>query len=109
MIRLHETPFYRSHLHASFKTACYFDLKANQAFQNSDVKFKPAGLIKFWDIMLQAQTCKVLIRRACITLFLCVRVCRLTGQSKDTRKLVVAISLSGSAVSFSLTAEYRKD
>ena len=26
-----------------------------------------------------------------------------TGQSKDTRRLVVAISLSGSAVSFSLT------
>lgn len=29
----------------------------------------------------------------------------LTGQSNDTRRLVVAISLSGSAVNFSLTAE----
>ncbi len=31
-----------------------------------------------------------------------------TGQSSDTRRLVVAISLSGSAVSFSLTAEESK-
>lgn len=30
--------------------------------------------------------------------------CDFTGQSSDTRRLVVAISLSGSAVSFSLTA-----
>lgn len=32
-----------------------------------------------------------------------------TGQSSDTRRLVVAISLSGSAVSFSLTGEKRQN
>lgn len=31
-----------------------------------------------------------------------------TGQSSETRRLVVAISLSGSAVSFSLTAEAKQ-
>lgn len=33
----------------------------------------------------------------------------LTGHIKDTRRLVVAISLSGSAVSFSLTLKRKKN
>lgn len=42
--------------------------------------------------------CEVFIR-------VCLEVCVPTGHSSDTRRLVVAISLSGSAVNFSLTME----